>query len=200
MSNRVLLIKFNMNYEQSCSNGDTSITINGIKNVLTCRSWRYKNNNNVFHYVVSSNEQLSYLDVQISKGNYNISDIETYVMNYDEIALSANMIDVFMFDKNKTKGDVIEGHINVLNDGYFTLSVPYDTGFKVYMDDKEVKYEIVNEAFIGFPIKLGEHRIKIKYSAPYKNVSLALTGVGVIICIIIGSIDRSRSNNEKRKN
>lgn len=200
MSNRVLLIKFNMNYEQSCSNGDTSITINGIKNVLTCRSWRYKNNNNVFHYVVSSNEQLSYLDVQISKGNYNISDIETYVMNYDEIALSANMIDVFMFDKNKTKGDVIEGHINVLNDGYFTLSVPYDTGFKVYMDDKEVKYEIVNEAFIGFPIKLGEHRIKIKYSAPYKNVSLALTGVGVIICIIIGSIDRSRSKNEKRKN
>lgn len=200
MQDKILLIKFNMNYEQACSKGDTSITINGVKNVLTCRSWRYKNNNKTFHYVISSNKELKELNVQISKGNYNISDIETYVMDYKDVINSVDNVDALVIDKKKTKGDLIEGNINVKEDGYFTLSVPYDTGFKIYVDDKELNYELVNEAFIGFPLMKGEHNIKIKYTAPYKNISLILSGVGVLICALIGIRDRSRSKNEKREN
>lgn len=200
MEGKILIIKFDMNYEQACSKGDTSIIINGVRNVLTCRSWRYKNNNHTFHYVISSNEEIKELDVQISKGNYNISNIETFVMDYDDILSRVQNIDAFYFDKEKTKGDIIEGKIKVTNDGYFTISVPNDAGFKIFVDDKLVDYELVNEAFIGFSLNKGEHSIKIKYTAPYRNISLVLSGIGVGICILIGVRDRSRRKNEKREN
>ncbi len=195
LTDKVLLIRFNMNYEESCKNGDTVITINDVKNTLTCRSWKYKNSNKTFDYEILN---ASDLEINIKKGRYDISDITTYVFDYKELKDIVNDLDAFKFNKNKTKGDKIEGTINVKNDGYFSLSIPYDKGFKIYVDNKKVDYKLVNEAFIGFKINKGEHNIKIIYQAPFKNISLILSSVGLLLFIGVIVIDK-RGKNEKRK-
>ena len=87
-------------------------------------------------------------------------------------------VDEFVFDKDKTKGDYIVGDINVTNDGYFTLSIPYDKGFKIKVDGQSVDYEKVNTSFIGFPISKGNHHIEIEYEAPLKKVGMLLSIIG----------------------
>ena len=182
ISNKLLYIHFDLLESNSCDIGDISITINGITNKLTCESWKYHNQNYSFDYVIAT-DKIENLNLKFSKGSYKIKNIKLYTLDYGYVNNLNDKVDPFIFDYDKTKGNNIEGNINVTSDGYFVLSVPYDKGFTVYVDNKKKDYEIVNTALLGFPIRKGEHHIKIVYHAPGKMFGLILSGIGVIIYI-----------------
>lgn len=180
LTNKLLLIDFEMLYSETCSNGDTAITINGMKNKLTCATWRYHNQNYNFSYVLSSAD-LDKLNITFEKGSYEIKNINAYTLDYDVLVDASKKLDPFIINKDLTKGDLIKGSIDVTNDGYFMLSIPYDEGFEVKVDDKLVDYELVNGAFIGFEIKRGQHDIEIKYTAPYLNYGKMISAVSFMV-------------------
>ena len=189
IKDKVILIRFNNSNSNSCNIGDTKITINSISNKLTCKEWKYHNNNYVFDYVLSNN--FSELVVKFSKGEYEISDIEIYEVSKSD--LNNNHLGEFIVDNDKTKGDNISGNIEVLEDGYFILNIPYDKGYKIYVDNKETKYVEVNENFMGFKINKGTHEIRIEYTSPFKKVGSILSIIGFILFII----EIRRCKNEK---
>ena len=82
--NKILMISFDMDYSQKCSLGDTYIIINGVKNTLTCKSWKYHNQNYTFDYVLSSNN-INSLDITISKGQFVIKNIKAYEIDYNNL-------------------------------------------------------------------------------------------------------------------
>lgn len=181
ITNEVLLIHFKMNDIPSCKNGDTSITINGIMNKLTCGSWKYYNGNETFDYVLSSNESIDELEIEISKGSYDISDIKIYKIDktfFDDIDITPLLI-----VSNTSKNSILEGTINQEEDGYFIFTIPYDEGFKAFVDDVEVNIEKVNDSFIGFPITEGEHSIRLEFEAPYFDLGKGITLVTGFIFI-----------------
>ncbi len=71
------------------------------------------------------------------------------------------------------------------NDGYFVSSIPYDKGFRVYVDDKKVKSEIVNTAFLGFKLDKGGHHIRIKYVSPLFREGVLLSIIGLLLFMIL---------------
>lgn len=181
--NKVLFIKFNMLNSQSCSLGDTAITINNIKNTLTCKTWKYHNNNYQFNYTVLPTDNL--LDIKFTKGTYEITDITVYAMEYIDFINQTNDVEKMQVDLSKTIGDKIEGSINVTKPGIFVLTIPYDKGFEIYVDDQKVDYYLVNEAFIGFDINKGNHKILIKYKAPSLNAGKTISLFGIIIFVVM---------------
>lgn len=189
----ILLIKFDMNYSESCKVGDTSISINEVKNKLTCKGWKYHNHNYTFEYVISSNSAIRELNIEFSKGKYDISNLEVYELDYDDVKSIKNNHDEFMISKEDTKGDVIKGNITVREDGYFSMSIPYDKGFTIYVDGKKTDYELVNTSFIGFPLEEGNHEIEIIYEAPGLLLGQVLAGVGVILFLGVTFIEVRRS-------
>lgn len=185
IKDKTVIIRFKMNEIPSCKNGDTSITINDIKNTLTCRSWKYYNKNETFDYVLSSNNEIKELDISFAKGTYDISDIEIYEIPnnfFDEKDITPLEITT-----TKTNGDYLEGQINVSENGYFVFTIPYDNGFTITVDGKKTEFEKVNDAFIGFAITKGSHTIKIEFEAPYSNLGkmISLFGIGTTIIVII---------------
>ncbi|HAB65904.1 MAG TPA: hypothetical protein DCE23_00920 [Firmicutes bacterium] len=180
--NKILLIRFKMN--KGSYNRDMSITINNVKNKLTASSWKYYNGNKVFDYVLASENQEK-LVFKFTKGEYNLSDFEVSVLDYSDIENISSKVDKLIVDKEKTKGDVIAGSINVTNDGFFMASIPYDNGFKVKVDGVVKDYTKVNDGFIGFPISKGSHGIEITYEAPLKNIALKMSLVGIIAFVVI---------------
>lgn len=186
LENQILLITFDLANEQSCSQGDQKITINGTMNKLTCKEWQYHNHNHTFHYVLSQNTPLKELNITVEKGEYQIKNIQVATLNYDQLIQNVSQVDPFTFDMKKTKGDKIVGKIDVSEDGYFVTSIPYDAGFTVKVDGKEVPYEKVNKAFLGFPITKGKHSIKITYKAPFLAAGkyVSLLGFGLFFLII----------------
>lgn len=63
-------------------------------------------------------------------------------------------------------------------DGYLATTIPYDPGFKIYVDDVEVTVEKIENLFIGTKLSAGEHRIVIKYSIPGFKLGLVVSAIG----------------------
>lgn len=195
---KMLFISFEMNYSESCLIGDTHITINGVTNTLSCRSWTYHNKNYNFEYVISSNEEIDKLFIEFTKGKYEISNIKVYSLDYNNLLKSVKNVDVFNFNKELTKGDEIVGDINVTENGYFKISIPYEKdGFSVYVDNKLTEYELVDNAFIGFPITEGHHTIKIVYISPYllEGMVASICGYMIFLPIIYSDIIKKKKKN-----
>lgn len=192
IKNKILIISFDMNYNETCQNGDTEITINNVTNKLTCDSWLYHNNNHSFEYVISNFEELDKLKIEITKGRYQIKNIKTYLMNYE--FKNYKSIDNLKIDK---KHSVITGNINVSKPTYVITSIPYDDGFTIFVDGKEVKKEIVNDAFLGFKVGNKSHDIKIKYSSPWLNYGCLLTIFGFVLMFIICFYERKKEMIDK---
>ena len=172
IQNQFYILEFDLLDVPSCRKGDIWIRINGQTNKLTCNNWMYFNGNTTFHYVLSSNDPISDLDVTFSKGHFKLGPIKSYVWNYEDVKKRKEEVDPVSLT---IKGDTIEGKVEVKKDGYFILNVPYDKGFRVTLDGKKIPYEKVNVSFLGFPIKEGVHEIKITYEAPYQSLGMILS-------------------------
>ena len=173
LSGKILFISINGQIEQA---SDISMSINGQENILTHKGWRYPNNNLDFNYCISGSNEL---EVKVSPGIYNISDIHTYVL--DNKVISSNDIDEFNISSMDSNG--ISGSVNVTKDGYFVLKVPYDKGFKIFLNDDIINYDIIDDTFIGFYLKKGSYNIRVEYEPPYLNYGKCLSIVGVILFI-----------------
>lgn len=193
---RILFVMFDMLYSEKCSKGDTEITINGVRNKLTCSSWKYHNQNQTFYYVLSSETPIENLSIEIGEGTYKIANIEMYAMEKSALQSLFKEVDPFEIDFEKTKGDNIFGSIHVKEDGYFHLSIPYDQGFSILVDGKDVSYEKVDEAFLGFPLKKGYHEIQISFEAPFLKVGKVLSIFGICFVFLIVLFEHRRQNEK----
>lgn len=182
VSNKIMYIRFKNDNIPTIKKNEFTITINGNKNKLSYKSWKYYNSNTTFDYTLYDDSQL---DITFTKGTYYISDMEVYLLDYEDITNLNENVDEFIFDKDKTKGDNIVGNIDVTKDGYFNMSIPYDKGFNVYVDGKQTEYKETNIGFIGFKIAEGHHDIKITYKAPFRNISSILSMIGLVSSILL---------------
>ena len=188
----LIIFEMDIKEQASCENGDLSMVIEGVENKLTCKEWQYQNHNDTFHYVISHHEQENRLEVTLKPGTYHFQNIHTYRIQPEFLEQVNDDISQFQLDRDKTKGDLLTGSITMKEDGYFVTSIPYDTGFSVTVDGKQVEYEQVNHTFLGFPLEEGDYEIEITYEAPYKKIGMIGSGIGFIIWMIILYLDRKK--------
>lgn len=189
LTDKILLLKFKI---KNKANIDRSIIINGIENKVTKSSWKYHNQNYTFEYTFSNNP--TEFEIVFSKGEFEIEDISTFVLDSSDIlSIEKDKHDDYVISTKNTKGDIITGNINVKNDGYFSISIPYDNGFNIYVDGNKVKYEQVNNNFIGFKISKGKHTITLEYKSPWKLAGIICSALGFLLFAIVLIV-------EKRKN
>ena len=189
IKDKILIISFDMNYSDTCSNQDTTVTINGVKNKLTCKEWRYYNQNKNFKYVISNFDSLDKLKITLTKGRYKISNIKAYIIN-NTMKKYTSLDNIKVNQKNST----ITASTDLKNNGYVITSIPYDEGFEVYIDNKKCEIEKVNTAFLGFKINKGKHIIRIKYKSPLLNYGYILSGCGLIALITLFIFEHRKNN------
>ena len=176
--NEVLYIGFDLQENEN----QLWVKINDVENTLSSSLWKYYNSHTYFNYFLFDTD----LDVEFSEGEYNIENLDVRIIDLDYLKSINKTVDTFKIDKAKTKGDVIEGNINVSeDDSWFVITVPYDKGFTIFVDGEEHNYQKVNQSFIGFEIPKGEHNIRIVYEAPFKKIGAAVSIVGLIALAIV---------------
>lgn len=193
LSNKILLISFDVKDITKANTRETKITINGVTNKLSKGNAPYPNGNTHFTYVLSSNETMKNLKVKLSKGNYTLENIQVYSLDYEVIKNRKQEVTPLMSEQTTNK-EIIKGNIQTIEDGYFITSLPYQKGYKVFVDGKEIKPEIVNKAFLGFPLKTGKHSISIEFHAPGKTFGIYISIMGVALLIINIIIERGKKN------
>ena len=174
--NRVLFLKFRV--DNAHPNKDVAVWINGIRNKLSAKDHVYYNENKTFTYAVPLKDGEDNISVTFGKGKYQLSQVQAYLGSLPERSETLYQSEV-QVDKKQTKDNVIQGTIQVKNNGWFITSIPYDTHFKMYIDGKETKIQKVNMAFLGCKIRRGKHEVKIIYHAPGTTTGKVLSLIGI---------------------
>lgn len=156
---------------------DVAIWMNGVRNKLTARNHIYYNGNTIFSYAIALNKGAKTAKLTLGEGDYILSNVEAYIEK-EEAPISYH---AFQPDWNHTKGNHIEGTVEGMKNGYFLTSIPFDKNFDVYVDGQKVKFQKINEAFLGFSMGEGIHRVKIIYHAPGKTLGFVVTFGGILL-------------------
>lgn len=188
--NKLLFINLYGLEENTCRIDNIEMTINDVSNILTCKTWIYSNKNNTFHFLIND-KIIDTLDITLKKGTYTIDNITSYILDYNSILnIKDNIQEANITSFNN---DIITGTIYLENDGYLITSIPYDKGFKIYIDNNETAIQKVNLSFLGAKLSKGNHKITITYHCPWLLPAKIISLLSTIIFIIIIIYDHKKS-------
>ena len=154
-----------------------SIFINDdeIKDAVIKQSPIFINKGDTYKIIIKSN---------LSKTELN--SLKWYQINYDKYIETINELKKNEFNITKyNKDDHIEGNIDVNNDkNVLLLTIPYDKGWNIYVDDNKVNYDICFDSFICLDLDKGKHNIKMNYVPNGFIVGLIISSLAFIVTII----------------
>lgn len=182
---KIIFIKFTVNNNDS----QNSIKINNQIKYLSVSN-TYDQTQEVNYILANQNQKKLY--VSIEPGLYNISNFEIYILDNANIDKAIKNFDKLHVNPIRKQTELFNGKINVLKEGYFMLSIPYTKGFTIRLNEEEVKYEKVDNNYIGFPIKEGTHKISVSFNAPGRKIGEILSIIGIITFIIITFLEFKR--------
>lgn len=197
---KTLVLRFKVDNTVGAVSTDIKIWVNGAANKLTAADWKYYNGNTSFEYVISPvGDDGDMLRFTLPDKDYEISDVELWICDFDDITARALNVDAFSADMSQTMGDRIIGNVTASSDGYFNLSYVYSDGYTVLVDGNEVTPECVDTCFVGFPISAGEHTIDITFTAPGLGIGKCVSVIGIVALLPIIAVDVYQMTAKRRK-
>lgn len=93
----------------------------------------------------------------------------------------------------------IQGVVNCEADGLLFTSIPYDEGWKVYVDGEEAEITKIFNAFIGIKLQKNVHKVEFKYTTVGLKYGIILTGIGwcIFVLLYFASVRRSKKGVSK---
>lgn len=174
---------------------DISVKIGTVSNKLTSTTHDYYNSNTTFTYCLGIENGKISLPVTFKEGDYRITDLKAFTADENILAGNGLYNQPIELDERLSGGDVTAGTITADRDGWFISSIPYDDNFQILVDGKSVQPQIVNTAFLGFPLEQGEHQIVIRYRAPGTFAGLLCTFAGILLAVFCIRQRRSPLNS-----
>lgn len=100
----------------------------------------------------------------------------------------------------KSTDTLIEGTIDVKEDGLFYTSISFDEGWKAYVDGNEVEITPVADALVAFKLSQGHHDIKLKYCPKGFGLGVTITLVSLLAFALIIMISKKTKLINKKEN
>ena len=125
-------------------------------------------------------------------------DLDSYVYSYTSYydachARSEKTVENLTRTKN---GVTAESHFEY--DEFVFFSIPYESGWSAYIDDKPVDLEKVNIGFMGLVVPAGDHEIELHYETPGLKAGAICTFGGVAALTVYWVLAR-RYDAKKRQ-
>lgn len=90
------------------------------------------------------------------------------------------------YDVNVINDDHIRAKIDISDkDKYVFTSIPYDKGWKVYVNGQRISTEKVQLGFIGFQLTPGSYLVEFRYEIPFLKIGALISMISSILLIIL---------------
>lgn len=87
------------------------------------------------------------------------------------------------FEIETYNSTLIEGSVNVKENGVFYTSIPYEKGWELYVDGEKTEITPFENALIAVKLNEGEHSIKLKYSPEGFSLGVKIT-IGALFVLV----------------
>lgn len=124
-----------------------------------------------------------------------------YTMNDETFEKGYEILSNAQFVTETHEDTYIKGKVVSSEDGLLYTSIPYDKGWKVYVDGVKVsEYDIVQigQSLLGVNLKKGIHEIEFKYEATGVATGITVSVITAIILIILVLINKRRKAKNKK--
>lgn len=101
---------------------------------------------------------------------YQGSELQT-----DVAMLKQSPFNISSFSQNS-----IEGSINLEKPELLFFSIPFDKGWRAFVDGQETKIHKVNIGFMGIMLPSGRHQIRLSYHVPFLMWGVLLSSLGIM--------------------
>lgn len=98
------------------------------------------------------------------------------------------------------RSNYIKGQISANNGEMLFTTIPYEKGWKVYLNGEEIEYEKALDTFILVPLVNGENILEFKYTSPGVIKGLVISIFGLIMLaveIFISKFKKTKVKNNK---
>lgn len=194
--------KFIKSYELEIPNGNYAVYGNLYSSENNSADLKVNNsyNTNYFcwlapsvFYIPTSGQQETVKVELLSNNKNNIQQEQFYALQLDVLKEISNKIS----ERKANIVDMENGkiHIKVENNeevNKLLLTIPYDSGWKIIVNNKEVKPEKFLNCLISIPLENGNNDIEMKYELPYLKIGIAITIMGIILLLLIVRYERKQ--------
>lgn len=125
-------------------------------------------------FVIDEKEKADFSKLRETKDSSNVLTIEQVMLLSDE--RKNEKLNIKSFSNN-----LIEGDIELSTPKLLYLSIPYDEGWKVKVNGKEVPTKKVTYGMTGVLLEKGKHSVVLKYIPPYQKVGAWASIVGLLV-------------------
>ena len=92
----------------------------------------------------------------------------------------------------QVNGSHVTGKVDAKEAGTLLLTIPYDTGWTIQVDGKEVESYSVGKALTGVHLEKGAHTVAMRYIPQGFREGAALSMLSLILFLISALIGRKR--------
>ncbi len=89
-------------------------------------------------------------------------------------------------DVSNYQNSEINGTVEMEQDGYLFTSIPFDSGFTVWVDGEKAEYTAFSDTFLLLPLSAGTHEIRTSYVPRGFWPGFALTALSVLLLAVWG--------------
>lgn len=129
-------------------------------------------------------------------GEYSISDARLHFNSYDKLDRWIERLNKYNLENLNIGDDCIFGTLNNKEKGILALSIPYNDGWRCFVDGKETDILKVNGIFSGIELVPGEHNIEFEFQVPLFREGLLISLSGMAICASVIFYQRQKKKNE----
>lgn len=140
-------------------------------------------------------------DTQIKKYSKILKDIETdsYILCSEQLAEDSAARKKTAAEKFEFTNSGFNSEITLERDNLVFFSVPYEDGWKAYVNGSPVEIEKVNVGFMAVYCKEGKNQITFQYTTPGLYLGILISVIGaVMFCIYLFSVKLYRRRHPYR--
>lgn len=119
-------------------------------------------------------------NIRLEFGN-KINGLKAYALDikkFKEMIQKINQISLI-----ENNGNSLSFDINTTENGVLLTKIPYEKGWNIKIDSKEVEYYKVLDSLIGIDISKGQHHIEMYYSTPGINTGIIISLLSITLLI-----------------
>lgn len=151
--------------------------------------------------IVKPDEEVTVF-ISIEEAEYGYIDFYPCYINDDALDEAYNILKENSLNISSFNETDIKGTVNASQDGVFYTSIPYDKGWVVYIDGKQISkddYIALADAYLAFNISEGNHTIELKFHQRGLSLGIAVSAVTILILLIIGLIIHIKKKKAAKK-
>ena len=133
-------------------------------------------------------------------GQIRYSDLAVYVQTMDDYTKKALALKEDSLENVSVDHNTVTGTFRSDQDKFLLVSLPYQQGWKAFIDGKEAKICQANYQYMGIYVPAGNHEILLHYQLPGLHAAFLISGAGLLVfaaVILFNHFRKKRHRTEK---